>query len=58
MDTRLTKKISSYFIHSYTFIILNNKWTEKEIKEAIPFKITSNNVISWDNSNQASERVV
>lgn len=34
----------------------NDKWTEKEIMESIPFTIASK--ISWDNSNQVNEILV
>jgi hypothetical protein len=29
------------------------KWTEKEIGKTTPFTVSSNNIISWGNSNQA-----
>ena len=35
----------------------NDKWTEKEIMETIPFTISTNK-ISWYNSNQASSRSI
>jgi retron-type reverse transcriptase len=53
-------KVAKYKINSNKSVVFYSKdiQAEKEIRERTPFRIVTNNIIPWCDSNQASERSV